>query len=125
MKKYIILSITLMLIIVNSVCSFAETVKVGGYTFPPFVEQEGQDTAQDADIKSEINLQRVTGLEADQKEFKILIVDDRQTNRKLMLNLLEPIGFNVKQAENGKQAVEIWKTWEPHLIWMDMRTGNL
>jgi glycosyltransferase involved in cell wall biosynthesis len=27
----------------------------------------------------------------------------------------------VKEAENGKIAVEIWEEWQPHLIWMDMR----
>ncbi len=48
-------------------------------------------------------------------------MDDRWENRQLLLQLLEPIGFEVREAVNGKQAVEIWEEWQPHLIWMDMR----
>jgi two-component system sensor histidine kinase/response regulator len=38
-----------------------------------------------------------------------------------LLKLFEPIGFEVRQAANGQEALEIWQAWEPHLIWMDMR----
>jgi CheY-like chemotaxis protein len=30
-------------------------------------------------------------------------------------------GFEVREAVNGQEAIEIWEQWEPHLIWMDMR----
>ncbi|MFM2315508.1 MAG: hypothetical protein RLZZ04_4786, partial [Cyanobacteriota bacterium] len=39
----------------------------------------------------------------------------------LLLKLLRPIGFQVQEAVNGQEAVEIWQQWQPHLIWMDMR----
>ncbi|MEZ4526951.1 MAG: response regulator, partial [Desulfobacterales bacterium] len=29
--------------------------------------------------------------------------------------------FAIQEADDGKAAVEIWKTWHPHLIWMDIR----
>ena len=64
---------------------------------------------------------RVIGLEPNQPECRILVVDDRFENRQLLLKLLQPIGFEVKEAANGKEAVEIWQQWRPHLIWMDMR----
>jgi len=48
-------------------------------------------------------------------------VDDRWENRQIVLKLLQPIGFEVREAVNGLEATEIWKTWQPHLIWMDMR----
>ena len=35
--------------------------------------------------------------------------------------MLEPLGFEVKEATNGQEAIDIWEEWEPHLIWMDMR----
>jgi CheY-like chemotaxis protein len=50
-----------------------------------------------------------------------LVVDDRAENRQLLLKLLQPIGFAVKEANNGQESVEIWQSWQPHLIWMDMR----
>jgi signal transduction histidine kinase/DNA-binding response OmpR family regulator len=65
--------------------------------------------------------QRVIGLEHGQPEYRILVADDRATNRQLLLKLLEPIGFAVREAENGQEAVAIWEEWQPHLIWMDMR----
>ncbi len=65
--------------------------------------------------------QRVVGLEPNQPEYRILVVDDGTGNRQLLLQLLQPIGFNVQEARNGQEAVEIWQQWQPHLIWMDMR----
>ncbi|HAZ47291.1 MAG TPA: hybrid sensor histidine kinase/response regulator, partial [Cyanobacteria bacterium UBA11369] len=50
-----------------------------------------------------------------------LVVDDTKENRLLLLKLLEPIGFEVKEAENGEQALELWENWQPHLIWIDTR----
>jgi signal transduction histidine kinase/DNA-binding response OmpR family regulator len=64
---------------------------------------------------------RVIGLQPNQQEYRILVVDDRWENRQLLLRLLQPIGFAVKEADNGQKAVEIWQQWQPHMIWMDMR----
>jgi CheY-like chemotaxis protein len=35
--------------------------------------------------------------------------------------MLEPFGFSLREAINGKEAVAQWETWDPHLILMDMR----
>ena len=67
------------------------------------------------------NLKRVIGLESGQTEYRILVVDDSKTNRKIMLQLLEPVGFKVQEAVNGREAVDIWMRWQPHMIWMDLR----
>lgn len=64
---------------------------------------------------------RVIGLQPNQPQYRILIVDDKRTNRTLLIKLLKPIGFQLKEASNGQEAIEIWDNWEPHLIWMDMR----
>jgi signal transduction histidine kinase/FixJ family two-component response regulator len=72
-------------------------------------------------IKGQKPTQRVIALEPDQQEYRILIVDDRLENRQLLLKLLQPIGFQVQEAANGQEAIEMWQQWEPHLIWMDMR----
>ena len=66
-------------------------------------------------------VKQVIGLEPNQPSYRILVVDDRPENRQIVLKLLEPIGFEVKEASNGKEAVEVWQEWQPHLIWMDMR----
>ncbi|MEG4489510.1 response regulator [Microcoleus sp. D2_18a_B4] len=77
-----------------------------------------------AAISSEITvatLQRAIALEADQPVYRILAVDDNQENRLLLVKMLQPIGFEVREAENGYQAVELWESWQPHLIWLDTR----
>ncbi|MEG3875986.1 response regulator [Microcoleus sp. herbarium7] len=66
-------------------------------------------------------LQRAIGLEADQPVYRILAVDDNQENRLLLVKMLQPIGFEVREAENGLQAVELWESWQPDLIWLDTR----
>jgi signal transduction histidine kinase/CheY-like chemotaxis protein len=64
---------------------------------------------------------RVVGLQAGQPNYRILVVDDRPTNCKLLMKFLQPVGFYVETAHNGERAIEIWQQWQPDLIWMDMR----
>ncbi|MEB3886313.1 ATP-binding protein [Lyngbya sp. CCY1209] len=64
---------------------------------------------------------RIVALAPNQPQYRILVVDDRDNNRRLLLKLFAPLGFEVRAAENGREALEIWDEWEPHLIWMDMR----
>ncbi len=74
-----------------------------------------------ADMETEKPTRRVIGLEPGQTSYRILVVDDRWENRRLLAKLLTPIGFEVSEAENGQEAIALWSSWEPHLIWMDMR----
>lgn len=64
---------------------------------------------------------RVIALAPGQPECRILIVDNSETNRMLLKKLLDLPGFQIREAENGLEALEIWKKWEPRLILMDMR----
>ena len=49
------------------------------------------------------------------------MVDDSADNRALLSQLLTSVGFEVKEAINGQQALELYHSWQPHLIWMDIR----
>jgi signal transduction histidine kinase/DNA-binding response OmpR family regulator len=69
----------------------------------------------------EINQQQVVGLAADEPEWRILIVEDAADNRLLLFRLLESIGFSLRIATNGMEAIQQFQDWQPHLIWMDMR----
>ncbi len=64
---------------------------------------------------------RAIALEPGQPRYRMLIVDDKWDNRQLLLKLLNPFGFDLREAKNGQEAIDIWETWGPHLIWMDMR----
>jgi PAS domain S-box-containing protein len=67
------------------------------------------------------NHSRVIGLAPGQMVYRILVVDDKDVNRLLLVKMLQPLGFQVKEAANGQEAIALWESWEPHLIWMDMR----
>lgn len=75
--------------------------------------------AKDIEIKAP--MRRVIALEQNQPVYRILIVDDKWENRQLLIKMLSPIGFDLKEASHGKEAIEIWELWQPHLIWMDVR----
>jgi len=74
-----------------------------------------------ADVQTKENSYKVIALKPGQCRYRILIVDDRTTNRLLLIKLLEPLGFELQEASNGKEALEKWDVWQPHLIFMDMR----
>jgi signal transduction histidine kinase/CheY-like chemotaxis protein len=63
---------------------------------------------------------RVIGLAAGERN-RIAVVDDTRDNRVLLRKLLESVGFEVRDAANGQDAVELWRTWHPDLIFMDQR----
>ncbi|OUL19973.1 histidine kinase [Nostoc sp. RF31YmG] len=74
---------------------------------------------------SEIQIQQgkslVIGLAPPQREYRILVVDDAAESRLVIVQLLASIGFAVKEATNGQEAIAQWQQWQPHLIFMDMR----
>jgi CheY-like chemotaxis protein len=57
----------------------------------------------------------------DQPNYRILVVEDQPENGLFLVQLLQAIGFEVEQAENGQDAIVQFQQWQPHLIWMDMR----
>ncbi|MEZ4451871.1 MAG: ATP-binding protein [Nannocystaceae bacterium] len=64
---------------------------------------------------------RVVSLAPGEPARRVLIVEDRWQNRELLRGLLEPIGFQIREAVHGEEAVAIAAEWRPHLIWMDIR----
>jgi CheY-like chemotaxis protein len=64
---------------------------------------------------------QVVGLAPGQPEYRILIVEDKRENWLLLQRLLENAGFHVQVAEDGARGVEMFRSWLPHLIWMDLR----
>ncbi len=67
----------------------------------------------------------VTGLESsagpNNEPWRILAVDDKPENLRLIEALLLPLGFGVRTAVNGADALDIFAQWSPHAVLMDIR----
>ena len=89
-----------------------------GSTF--FFEIEVQ-LPQAAPLPSESLNQKVIGLAPGQPPYRILVVEDLEENRRLLVEILTSIGFEVREATQGIEALSLWESWLPHLIFMDLR----
>ena len=78
-------------------------------------------TSSALEIKTPQETRKVIGLAPNQRDYRILIVEDNQDNRLLLVKLLTAVGFGVREAKNGQEAVELWASYCPDLILMDMR----
>ncbi|WP_245912489.1 CHASE2 domain-containing protein, partial [Brunnivagina elsteri] len=80
-------------------------------------------TASESEIK--VRHKTVIGLTIKQHKYRILIAEDIVENCLLLIKLIEPLGFEIQQANNGREAVKIWENWHPHLILMDIRMPDV
>ena len=78
-------------------------------------------TADATDLETSSLNRRILGLKPDQPPHRILIVEDQLENRQLLVHLLQPLGFEMREASDGQEGIEVWRTWRPHLILMDIR----
>lgn len=78
-----------------------------------------------ADVVELQQPRRVIALEAGQPVYRILIADNVSSNRQLLIQILVPLGFEVREAINGLEAIEICKEWKPQLIFMDLRMPEM
>ncbi len=72
------------------------------------------------DVLESSKPKRVISLQPNQPQYRILVVEDVEENRLLLVRLLESVAFEVRSAVNGVEAVVVWQQWKPHLIYMDM-----
>ena len=60
-----------------------------------------------------------------QEPCRILIVDDKEENRALLRQILAPAGFELCEATDGADSVKRCKSFQPHVILMDMRMPGM
>ncbi len=82
--------------------------------------------ANPASIAAQQQQQRtVVALEEGQPAYRILVADDLPENREVLRQLLTSVGFDVREAGNGREVLDMWEAWEPHIVWMDMRMPDI
>ncbi|MEM6755270.1 MAG: ATP-binding protein, partial [Cyanobacteria bacterium P01_C01_bin.38] len=67
--------------------------------------------------QAEFSSFRITGYQGDR--LTIVVVDDNQSNRDVVINILEPLGFRVIAAENGQQGLNKIIQIQPDLVITD------
>lgn len=82
------------------------------------------------DLLASVATRHVIGVDSlhppsEEDAYRILVVDDAETSQRLLRHLLEPLGFAVQTAGNGHEAIAIWETWQPHLIFLDIRLPDM
>ncbi|MEM9542313.1 MAG: ATP-binding protein [Cyanobacteria bacterium P01_E01_bin.42] len=55
-----------------------------------------------------------------EKKLTILVIDDLWENRAVLTNLLEPLGFQTIEAENGREGLEKLRQRQPDLLITDL-----
>ena len=70
-------------------------------------------------------LPKIIGLNGEQPEYRILIVDDRRENRRLLADFLRPLGFSIKEGQDGAESLALWEMWQPDAILMDMQMPEM
>ncbi|QIZ72304.1 PAS domain S-box protein [Oxynema aestuarii] len=74
---------------------------------------------------SEVRTRRIVSLAPNQPPYRILVVDDRSSNRLALADCLSLVGFEVAQATDGLEAIARWEALRPQAIFMDLRMPHL
>lgn len=51
---------------------------------------------------------------------KLLVVDNEPVDRELLINVLAPLGFDIKEACSGPECLKIYPEFQPDIIFMDL-----
>jgi len=93
----------------------SEYNKGSEFVFKFKYKESEEDTLKE--VKDDL---KVVSLVPEMKGFKVAIVDDKFENRDILFKKLDPLGFEIRMAENGREAVELYKEWKPDIVLMDV-----
>jgi PAS domain S-box-containing protein len=78
-------------------------------------------TGPDRDVPYDDQKPRsVLALADGQPHWRVLVANEHRAARLLLVRLLAPVGFDVRQAEGGQEVIDTWQAWRPHLILIDL-----
>lgn len=67
--------------------------------------------------------QKIIGYQGDRR--KILVIDDHEENRLVAINMLEPLGFKMAEADDGQAGLDIALQMRPDLIITDVHMAGM
>jgi PAS domain S-box-containing protein len=66
-----------------------------------------------------------TSIGDDGKPKKVLIIDDHASNRAVLRDNLQPLGFITKELADGSKILAVCKQFQPDIILMDLKMPNV
>jgi hypothetical protein len=57
--------------------------------------------------------------------LSILVVDDRKENRKLLVDMLSPLDFQMLEAQNGKECLQKCINFKPDVVFLDLKMSGM
>ncbi|NES24758.1 MAG: response regulator [Symploca sp. SIO3E6] len=87
-----------------------------GSTF--WFEIDLPSSSKSIEVAPVTSFQSIIGYQGEKK--KILVVDDCTENRAVFLSLLEPLGFEMREASNGEEGLEQAIKFLPDLLILDL-----
>ena len=97
----------------------ASNVALGGSLFE--FEFDARLTGQ----RDEGSAQRVVGLDANSPIPRLLVVDDQEDNRIVLTSLLKSVGFPVRTASSGEDALRAFKSEPADIALVDLRMPDM
>ncbi len=79
------------------------------------------EAGRESDFQAVSPRRRVVGLKPNQDVPRVLVAEDEDASRDLLVGLLQRVGFKVRGAANGQEALGQYRDWQPQFIWMDIR----
>jgi len=80
---------------------------------------------REKDLKNKFKMKRAISLVPGQYKPRVLVTDDKQEARSVLVQLLQLVGFETVEAASGYEAVSVFKSWKPDFIWMDIRMMDM
>jgi signal transduction histidine kinase/CheY-like chemotaxis protein len=96
---------------------FAQSTPGRGSVFRFYIPVTASQSSNLVDTKPRRSL---VSLAPGGTKYRLSIADDEWNNREVLRKLFAPLGFDLQEATNGQEAIDIWERWHPHLIWMDL-----
>jgi PAS domain S-box-containing protein len=99
----------------------AEKGEDGGAVFRLHIEAEPAAGEETGESQKEIDPESRLWLPPGAARPRVLVAEDRKTNRDILVRMLEGVGAEVHTARDGGEAVTAWERLRPELILMDLR----
>jgi PAS domain S-box-containing protein len=70
-------------------------------------------------------LRQIIGISGKTHDLSVLVADDEPSNRDVLIRLLAPVDFKIREAADGDEAVGLFESWSPDLVMMDIRMPTM